>query len=189
MKNLSHFVIPDQTVREAALGSLTKAPKEIKDSLRVIVPLFKPIPKPGSSDWLANHNEEGQTYDDYVSEPKNYVDSKRNVIYIQPLEESIDQEFVENLRKFTKAFYLGLEVKVLPYFDVQKQKIGHRINDWSGKPQYNASNILRNIEKKLPADAYCMIGICLTDLYPKDEMEFCFRIGFYKESNWCLFFC
>jgi len=177
MKNLSHFVVPDQKAREAALGSLAKAPKEIKNALSAIIPLFKPVPKPSLNDWLANHNEEGQSYNDYVSEPKNYVDKKRKVIYVQPLEESIDKEFVEKLRKFTQAFYFGLEVKVLPYFDVQKQNIGHRINEWSGKLQYNASNILRNIEKKLPADAFCMIGICLTDLYPRDEWNFVFGLA------------
>ena len=55
--------------------------------------------------------------------------------------------------------------------------VDSRINNYSGKPQYNASYILRGLEGKLPSDAYCMIAICLTDLYPRDEWNFVFGLA------------
>lgn len=39
--------------------------------------------------------------------------------------------------------------------------------------QYKALNILFMLKKRLPFDAYCMIGVITTDLYHK------------KADNWC----
>ena len=36
------------------------------------------------------------------------------------------------------------------------------------------------MEPKLPADAFCMIGVCLTDLYPRDEWNFVFGLASIK---------
>jgi archaemetzincin len=171
------FQIPDEKTRRDAIGSLLGASTLLKKALEVIIPLFKPVPKPNSGDWLASHHEDGQTYEEYASQPKNIVSDKRKTIYIQPVEENIDKDFVENLRKFTKAYYFGLETKVLPTLDLAKLKVGSRINDYSGKLQYNASHILRGLEGKLPSDAYCMIAVCLTDLYPRDEWNFVFGMA------------
>ena len=166
------FKVPDETTRRHAIGSLSDAPSNVAAAIRAIIPLFKPIPKPGSSDWLANHNEEGQTFDDYKMYPKNMVDKKRHTIYLQPLEEQIDEDFVETLRKFTESFYYGMNVKVNPWTDVKKLGVASRKNSYTGRLQYNASQILRALEKKLPSDAYCLIGVCLTDLYPRDDWNF-----------------
>jgi hypothetical protein len=42
---------------------------------------------------------------------KNFVDEKRNTIYIQSLDESISNDQLEILRGFAEKFYLGLKVK------------------------------------------------------------------------------
>ena len=88
------------------------------------------------------------------------------------MEKCISTDFLENLRKITEAFYFGLRVKVRPVFDIEKTKVASRINEYSMNKQYNAGNILKVLQDKLPKDAYCMIGICITDLYPRDEWNF-----------------
>ena len=52
-------------------------------SLSVADPeLFRPVPEPGSSDWLANHEEPGQTFEQFVSGAANVPTVERGVIYI-----------------------------------------------------------------------------------------------------------
>lgn len=46
--------------------------------------------------------------------------------------------------------------------------VGHRINDYTEKQQYNAKDILIKLQKSLKPDAFCLLGVAFTDLYPKD---------------------
>ena len=46
--------------------------------------------------------------------------------------------------------------------------VGHRINDYTEKEQYNAKDILIKLQKCLKPDAFCLLGVAFTDLYPKD---------------------
>jgi archaemetzincin len=45
--------------------------------------------------------------------------------------------------------------------------INRRINPYTEKEQYNARDILAVLKGKLPPDAFCLIGVCMTDLYPR----------------------
>jgi len=47
------------------------------------------------------------------------------------------------------------------------KKVTTRINDYTGKPQFNARDILTVLKVSLAADAFCRIGVSMTDLYPK----------------------
>lgn len=69
-----------------AIGSLPGLPYRVKKALEQVIPLWQPVKQPGKSDWLWEHEEEGQTYDAYKGQMHNEIDQKRNVIYIKPLE-------------------------------------------------------------------------------------------------------
>lgn len=43
-----------------------------------------------------------------------------------------------------------------------------RINPYTEKPQLNARDVLQILKNKLPPDAFCMIGVAVTDLYPRE---------------------
>lgn len=169
MQTTIKFRVPDEKTRINAIGSLygTLISKELK----AIIPRFKPISPPEPGEWLAENGEAGQTYDEYLTR-KNVVTKQRNVIYIQPLEESIDEEFLNTMKAFVKAFYKGMKAKIRPLLNVKNLKVSSRENDWSGKLQYNSGEIIRALIPKVPKDAHCMIGICLTDLYPRDSWNF-----------------
>ena len=47
--------------------------------------------KPKESDWLWDHEEEGQSFSAYSGQMHNVVDQKKNVIYIKPLGEEISK--------------------------------------------------------------------------------------------------
>ena len=44
--------------------------------------------------------------------------------------------------------------------------VAHRINPGTEKIQFHASDILTNLKKRLKRDAFCLIGVSMTDLYP-----------------------
>jgi len=180
MQSFCPFKVPDEKLRKDAIGSLVGTPIRLKKAMTAIIPLFKPIPKPNEGEWLWDHDEDGETYEAYVSRPKNKVDGKRNVIYIVPLEEQIDEEFLKILQKFTEAYFHGMKVRAKKSMDIKKLGAESRLNEYTGKIQYNASQLLKALEKTLPSDAYCLIGVCMSDLYPKDEWNFGTLFNFLK---------
>jgi archaemetzincin len=118
-------------------------------------------------------------YDNYITSKYNWYDTKsKNTIYIQPLEDEISKDFIKILEEFCQAFYTGVIVKILPTIDVAKLKITSRTNEYSNNKQYLASEILSKLQHKLPKDAYCLIGVMLTDIYPREEWNF--GIHFFK---------
>ncbi len=175
------FRVPDKKYREIAIGPLAGAPIRMKKALNIITPMFEPIPAPEETDWLAENDEDGQTYEGYLSQQFNNVNEKRKVIYIQPIEKKIDKSFLDKLKQFTEAYYYGLEVRIRKVIDLDQLKVDSRINDSHGKIQVNASQILQKLETKLPADAYCMIAVCLTDLYHREDWNFVFGVASLKK--------
>lgn len=182
-QSVPYFTVPDEKVRSLAIGSLAGTAIRIKKSLQVLIPRFDPLPEPGPDDWLAEHDEDGQAYDTYLSQHKNLVDEKKNVIYIQPLGKGIDLPFLETLKKFVHAYYYGLRVKVLRGIPMEKFEVDNRISEETGKIQYNATQILKKLEPKLRSDAYCLIAICMEDLYPRDEWNFVFGLASMKNRT------
>ena len=163
----NHFKVPDAEMRKHAIGSLPGLPYRVKKSLEQVIPLFQPIRKPKESDWLWDHEEEGQTYEAYTGQLHNVVDKTRNVIYIKPLDEDIDENFVKELKAYCECFFHPLKISIMKKTNVLGG-VDHRINEYTEKEQVNARQILKKLEKSLKPDAFCLIGISLTDLYPRD---------------------
>jgi archaemetzincin len=61
--------------------------------------------------------------------------------------------------------------------------VGNRINDYTEKPQYNAKDILIKLQKSLKPDAFCLLGVAFTDLYPKDEWNFVFGLASIRDRT------
>ena len=76
---------------------------------------FDPIPVPKPGDWLAEHTEAGQTFDDFVKFGRKKPDGQRNRIYLQPLGDFPKDRSpsVEILKAYTAA-YFAMNVAVLP---------------------------------------------------------------------------
>jgi archaemetzincin len=185
------FKPPTSTERLAAIGSTAGLPETLR---RAFTPTeaFAPIPVPGPSDWLANHREDGQTYDDFLLSHPNRPDKSRNKLYLQPLGEFVAGESpsVEQLQQFASTFFM-IEVKVLPALNVAEVAITTRRNRFTGKAQMLTGDILALLRKKLPTDAFAMLGITMTDLYPEESWNFVFgqasltdRVGVYSFARY-----
>ncbi|MFH1242067.1 MAG: archaemetzincin [Pseudomonadota bacterium] len=168
------FERPEKSERLGAIGPT----KGLSETLRQAFDPgtdFDPIPVPGPTDWLAQHPEPGQTFEDFVGSNPNRPDAIRNKIYLQPL--GVFQEdqspSIDLLRDFTIA-YFAMDVKVLPPMDISGAEFVTRINPYTGNRQILSSHILAFLKKGLPRDAFCLLAITMDDLYPHPSWNFVF---------------
>jgi archaemetzincin len=185
------FIPPTPAQQLAAIGPTGGLPEMLR---RAVEPGadFQPMPAPGPSDWLANHREPGQTFEGFVSSRPNRPDARRRVLYLQPLGnwEQGDGPPLDQLRQFTAAFF-RMDVTVLPALDLAQTHITNRRNPWTGQVQLLASDILSLLERRLPGDAFALLGITMIDLYPEPNWNFVFgqasprgRVGVYSFSRY-----
>ena len=147
---------------------------------------FEALPPPGPSDWLANHPEHGQTFDEFVASHPNRPTPQRHTIYLQPLG-TFD---LGPIKKWTEAFFM-MPVVVRPPLDLRRAHITARRNPSGGQEQLLTTDILALLQRELPSDAYCMLGITMIDLYPDPAWNFVFgqaalreRVGVYSFARY-----
>jgi archaemetzincin len=171
---VAHFTPPSREVRLAAIGSTDGLPAALR---RVLEPGddFNPVPAPGPNDWLANHSESGQTYEEFVRSEPHRPDARRRIIYLQPLGEFRPGESppLDDLRAFAAAFF-AVEVDVLPSVAVTAGEVTTRRNPYTRQLQLLTTDILALLRRRLPADAYALLGITMEDLYPDEAWNFVF---------------
>src|SRR5438067_10814837 len=96
--------LPNAHNRQQAIGSLEAVPQSIRALLNANG--FDPINVPGPQDWLANHPEPGQTFQQFLDSHPNRAEQIRRTIYLQPLERfSAPGPSLRDLKKWTEAFF------------------------------------------------------------------------------------
>lgn len=152
---------------------------------------FEPIPAL-AFDWLSMHPEAGQTFEQFVRAKPNRPDGRRNRIYLQPLGEfppGAGPSF-KKLRELTKAFF-QMDVVVRPPLDLSGESIASRRNPALGHRQLRTGDLLALLRKRLPGDAYALLGLTMEDLYPDENWNFVFgqastraRVGVYSFARY-----
>ncbi|MHC4647765.1 MAG: archaemetzincin [Planctomycetota bacterium] len=191
MIEATEFIPPTEAERLRAVGSTEGLPEILKKALDPGED-FEPVPIPRPGDWLAVHQETGQTFDQFLRSRSNRPDKKRNRIYLLPLGEFPKTQIplVKTLKEYTAAFF-ATPADVLPALNLDDGTITTRINKYTGKPQLLTGDILGMLKKKLPADAFCMLAITMEDLYPEPSWNFVFgqaslreRVGVYSFARY-----
>jgi archaemetzincin len=186
------FEPPGQDVKRAAVGDLTALPPVLKRAFAPDTPAFEPIPKPGPHDWLAVHDEPGQTFDEFKMSRPNRPTQDRHVIYLQPLGDfAADRSpSIAKLREFATAFF-AMEAKNLPPTAVEASKFTSRRNPYTRNVQILTSDVLNFLKARVPPDAFCVIAITMEDLYPEPSWNFVFgqaspreRVGVYSFARY-----
>jgi hypothetical protein len=170
MEESQSFVVPDEKHRRAAIGSFGDM-RNTKKIFRAILPFFDPISEPKEGEWLDENLETGQTYTQYKKSLINMKSPENYTIYIQPCEKNMNTDLLDVLIKFVACYFPGMAVKSRPPFNIVEGNIEVRSHQKYGI-QYNASHILKYLEKIIPKDAYCIIGVLMTDLYPNEDTSF-----------------
>lgn len=153
---------------------------------------FDPLPAPAPDDWLANHPEDGQSFDQFVASRPNKPDGRRKTLYFLPLGAFDKQRSppLDKLRDFAAAFF-ATDVKVLEPVDVLKRNITTRTNPHTKNRQLLTDDLLAMLARELPADAYALLGITMEDLYPDPRWNYVFgqaslreRVGVYSFARY-----
>jgi archaemetzincin len=168
------FKPPGTAERLRAIGST----KGLPETLRLAFDPgsdFDPIPAPKPGDWLAEHFEPGQSFDDFVGEGLAKPDGTRKRLYLHPLGEFHRERSpsVETLKEYAIA-YFGMDVEVLSPWDFHGAGFTTRINPWTGKRQILTTDVLERLTSRLPKDAFCVLAITMEDLYPHPTWNFVF---------------
>ena len=126
-----------------------------------------------------DHPEKGQAFAQYVQSRPNQPGAQgRAKIYLQPIGKfAAGGVGVEAIRSYLEAFFMPLLVDVLPPLDSENLMVRHRKNSISGQLQWNCTDLLDELERRVPIDAYIVMGITETDLYPADNWNFVFGMA------------
>ncbi len=158
----------------SAIGNTTGLPDHIRKALAPGED-FEPVPAPNPGDWLAEHFEPGQSYDDFVKSAVVKPDRYRNKIYLQPLGEFIPGQSpsLDTLKTFTSIYFM-MPTAVLPGLSLKSSLLTSRVNPYTGKRQVLTLDVLALLKREKPADAYCVLAITMEDLYPDPSWNFVF---------------
>jgi archaemetzincin len=168
------FRPPSEDEARNAIGSLDGLPEDVRNKF---LPHgdFEPVPLPGPDDWVAVHPEPGQTFVDFVRSQPNRPDALRNAIYLQPLEDFETQNSppLQRLAQFAESFF-SVPAQTLSPSGISRRKITTRTNPYTGQRQLLTRDVLRHLRQILPANAFCIVGITMRDLYPAPSWNFVF---------------
>ncbi|MFY8036600.1 MAG: archaemetzincin [Cyclobacteriaceae bacterium] len=140
------------------------------------------LKKPQPGEWLYQHAESGQTFQQYILSKPVKPTASRNKIYLQPIGGFTPTQW--KVVEFT-AVYLGLffdrEVMVLPKVQPTMVATSQRRYSKTSYEQLLTTPILDYLEKKIPADGLVIMAITSYDLYPSADYNFVFGIARTKQ--------
>lgn len=170
---------PKATFATEAIGDSAKLTPEVQRMLDPMGFLDPGAPQPG--DWRYEHREKPQSFDAWIRSKPNMPYVGRNTIYILPLGEfPAEAPSLASLAKIVHA-YFTLEVKLLPAVPLADVVAKQRINPNTKKPQLLAPDVLTWLEKRVPDDAFAMMAVTMTDLYPEESWNFVFGMASFDE--------
>jgi archaemetzincin len=163
------------------VGSLTSLSSDLKRAFEAADD-FPEVPMPEPGDWLAQHDEPGQSYDQYLISFPNRPDALRSKIYLQPLGRLSDKtRDCLNLLVDYINVYFQIEAVVSTPMTLEEISTRTRINQFTGRRQLHAIDILGQLKPRVPEDAFCVLALTGEDLYPEDSWNYAFGYASFRE--------
>jgi len=159
-----------------ALGARRDAPAPIR-AMFASDGAVEPLPDPASHEWLAIHEEHGQTFDEFVRTAVRPAAGERT-IYLQPVDSAgaLSATCLSTLAAFAGAFF-QLGVRIRPPLVLDPASLVTRAAPDTGTPQVYAGDILARLYADKPADAFCVLGLTAHDLFPHPIVSFAFGLA------------
>ena len=130
-----------------------------------------------SGDWLESHDEDGQTFAQYLNAKPIKLSKKRNKLYVQPIGkfDGKKKEIIELAAEFMEIYFCCDVVVNKSFTSESFQESARRKNPNDGQNQLLSTYILYDVLKpKLPDDAFAMIAFTEEDLWPGRGWNFVF---------------
>ncbi|KAM4691165.1 arylsulfatase G-like [Rhinophrynus dorsalis] len=142
--------------------------------------IFRPVTVRSASDWIPSHPEPAQTFQEFYQKRDRCIPStKRKTIYVQTIgpfgdSDASTKDYIVWLKGYCQAFFHGLPVTVQGPVPIADTNCRFRINEFSKNLQIHAGDLLGYLKKVKPADAFCIVGATMIDLYPRESWNFVF---------------
>lgn len=160
----------------AAAREAKKEIKELREAMKKVVPFFTAMGKPGTDDWLASHNEPGQTFEEYLDSDPTRPKQERQKLYVLPLGKftAQQQRAIDITAGYLEVFY-DLPVVEMPARPFTATWPHIRQNRFTKTRQIKTGYILNDVLKPLlPADGSALIAFTAEDLFPNESMNYVF---------------
>ena len=148
----------------------------IRSAGRAIAPLHDPIGATQEGDWLDEHEEPGQSFEEYRRSDPVLPTKLRTTMYLQPLGDfdPARAAAIEATAELLGDFY-GVPVRMLERMDLAwVPHQARRLNPYSGEEQVLTKFVLRLLSRKKPADAVAVLALTTSDLWPGKGWNFVF---------------
>ncbi len=150
-----------------------KVDDELATTLRAAIKKLEPLhqlpPKPGPNDWLASHDESGQSFEKYLKSKPIRPTMKRNKLYVLPLG-TFDKRASEIIADSATFMSIYFQISVVLMKTEPLEKVpdyAKRVHLDGGMEQLLSTWVLDNFLKpQLPDDALAMIAFTSIDLWP-----------------------
>jgi archaemetzincin len=148
----------------------------IRSAGRAIAPLHDPIGRTQEGDWLDEHEEPGQSFEEYRRSDPVRPTKPRTMMFLQPLGDfdPAHDAAVEATAELLGDFY-GAPVRILERMDLAWfPHQARRLHPYSGVEQLLTKFVLRLLGRKKPADAMSVLALTTSDLWPGKGWNFVF---------------
>lgn len=148
-----------------------------REILKKLVPLHEKKRPNQPGDWLGEHVESGQTFEQYVRGQGSPVAAKYKKLYVQPLGEfTVAQGEVLKQTADVLAAFFGMKLELMK--DVKLEDMpesAKRINEHTKQPQWLTGYLMNSILKpRVAKDAAAVLGLTAVDLWPGMGWNFVF---------------
>lgn len=158
-----------------------------------LIPLDVNLGEPQPSDWLAVHDEPGQTFAQYIQSKPVTPSGKQTKIYLQPVGKFSPTQ--ETIMRYTAEYleiFFNRETVMLPILGDAIVPMSDRRLLEEGNIQFLTGTVLNYLERHIPEDAIMIMAITSNDLYPGDDWNFVFgqarlkqRVGVSSMFRYC----
>ena len=140
--------------------------------------LHQPMGPVQPGDWLESHRESGQTFAEYVRARPVKLTRRRDTLYVLPLGEfDEEQRKIVDLSAEFLGIYFGCPVTTLKTLSLDEAipNSARRVHPSWGVRQIRSTYVLDSVlKKRLPKDAFALIALTSSDLYPSPKWNFVF---------------
>jgi archaemetzincin len=160
----------------AAVREAKREINDLRDAIKKVEPFFSPMKEPEPDDWLASHNEPGQTFEEYLESEPIRPKQERQKLYVLPLGKFTPQQqkVIDATAGYLEVFY-DLPMVEMPAKPFTATWPHIRQNRFTKTRQIKTGHILNDVLKPLlPTDAFALIAFTADDLFPSESMNFVF---------------
>jgi len=147
----------------------------LRESIRRLAPLHVRGAAPKSGEWLAEHHEPGESFEQYLNAGPITPTPVRASLVVQPLGDlGKENDRVVAAVAVAMAAFFGLPARVATPLSLRVLPRNARRPSRGYGEQLLTGQILKELVPRLPDDAMAFIGFTSSDLYPGDDWNYVF---------------